>query len=128
MKKSNITILVIDDDEAMREYVRFALEMAGFAVRTANDGKQGMEAVKRSVPRVVITDLVMPDSEGIETIREIRSLYPECKIIAISGAAYSEAYLSMAQCLGASFVLQKPFDRSQIQNAVRDALSTGVTA
>jgi two-component system OmpR family response regulator len=126
MKKGQTTVLVIDDDEAMREYVRFALEMAGFSVLTARDGKEGMDAVKRSVPGVVVTDLVMPDAEGIETIREIRSLYPECGIIAMSGAANSEAYLSMAHCLGASIVLQKPFDRSQIQNAAREVLASRV--
>jgi two-component system, OmpR family, response regulator len=126
MKKGQTTVLVIDDDEAMREYVRFALETAGFAVLSAKDGREGMDAVKRSVPGVVVTDLVMPDAEGIETIREIRSLYPECGIIAMSGAANSEAYLSMAHCLGAGIVLQKPFDRSQIQNAVREVLASRV--
>jgi DNA-binding NtrC family response regulator len=128
MNNSNATILVIDDDEAMRDYVRFALEMAGFTVLCAADGKEGLEAVKRTVPGVVVTDLIMPDGEGIETIREIKSLYPECGIIAMSGAANSETYLSMAHCLGASVVLQKPFDRSQIQNAVRDVLALKVTA
>jgi len=127
VKNSQITILVIDDDEAMREYVCFALENAGFKVCCAKNGMEGMEAVKRRVPQVVITDLVMPDVEGIETIREIKSLYPECRIIAMSGAANSEAYLSMAHCLGAHIVLQKPFDRSQILVAVWEVLESKVT-
>jgi DNA-binding NtrC family response regulator len=127
MKKNRTTILVIDDDEAMREYVCFALETAGFTMLCAKDGKEGLELVKRNVPHVVVTDLIMPDTEGIETILAIRTLYPECRIIAMSGAANSETYLSMAQCLGANGILQKPFDRSQIQNAVREVLLLNAT-
>ncbi len=122
MKPHTRTILVIDDDGAMREYASFVLEKAGFNVFSAQDGGEGLAMAKEHAPDAIITDLVMPEMEGIETIREIRSLFPSCGIVAMSGAANSETYLAMAQCLGAHTVIQKPFTRSQLETAVRAVL------
>ena len=127
MNPAGISVLVIDDEEAMRDYVRFALEKDGYSVHTAQDGVEGMEMAKKIVPKVIITDLVMPEGEGIEIIREIKSLYPECKIIAMSGATNSETYLAIARHLGAHRVLQKPFKAFHVSSAVRDALAEATT-
>jgi CheY-like chemotaxis protein len=122
MKQQKATVLVIDDDEAMREYVCFVLEKAGYKVLSAKDGSEGIATATASAPDLIITDLVMPDMEGIETIRKLKSLNPSCGIVAMSGAANSDTYLAMAQCLGAHTVLQKPFARSQVEEAVRTTL------
>jgi len=122
MQYKKETILVIDDDEAMREYVCFVLEKAGFKVFSAKDGNEGISTADSHTPDVIITDLVMPEMEGIETIKKLRTLHPKCGIVAMSGAVNSDTYLAMAQCLGANTVLQKPFARSQVENAVRITL------
>jgi DNA-binding NtrC family response regulator len=122
MTKQNITVLVVDDDAPMREYVWFILEKAGLTVFEAQDGNEGMTVAGAHPPDLIITDLVMPDKEGIETIRDIKALFPACGIIAMSGAANSETYLSRAQCLGAHTVIQKPFNRIQMETAVKTTL------
>jgi len=116
------TILVIDDDEAIREFVSFALTKAYFKVVCAQNGIEGLTMAKAERPDLLITDLVMPEKEGIETIREFKLLFPHCPIIAISGSANSETYLPMAKLLGASKVLPKPFSREEIVGAVTDAM------
>jgi CheY-like chemotaxis protein len=123
VKHQGASILVIDDDEAMREYAGFVLEKSGYSVFLAKDGNEGMSIVATHAPRLIITDLVMPEREGLETIREIKAKFPACGIIAMSGAANSDAYLSMAQCLGAHTVIQKPFTRKQLETAVKQVLT-----
>jgi CheY-like chemotaxis protein len=115
-------ILVADDDEAMREYICFALERAGYITAGAKDGKECMSQFEVFRPHVLITDLIMPEAEGIETIRKVISGNPECVIIAMSGAMNSGTYLSMARLLGAKTVLQKPFDRTVVVDAVKQHL------
>jgi len=123
MEARQPSVLVIDDDEAMREYVCFILKKAGFLVMAASNGVEGLSLVKEQVPDVIITDLIMPEKEGLETIREIRELHPQCGIIAMSGAANSITYLAMADCLGAQIVMQKPLNREQVLGAVKTTLA-----
>jgi CheY-like chemotaxis protein len=123
MKNRHNLVLVIDDDDAIREYVGFMLRKEGFIVIEATNGNEGIAAARTNPPDLIITDLVMPDKEGIETIREITKLRPACKIIAMSGSVNSNAYLTMAKHLGAHCVLRKPFERSQLEEAVHQALA-----
>jgi len=105
-------ILVIDDDHLVRYALSKILLGAGYEVVTASDGKRGMAVLRAEHPDVVITDIIMPEQEGIDTIIQIRRERPAAKIIAISGGGRIRNidFLEMAQSLGASDVLAKPFE------------------
>jgi DNA-binding NtrC family response regulator len=123
MTENQPVVVIIDDDDAIREYARFILEKEGMRVFEAGDGNRGLAVATAHPPSLIVTDLVMPDKEGIETIREIKTRFPDCGIIAMSGAAKSDTYLSMAHCLGAHCIVRKPFDREQFIRAVRETLA-----
>ncbi len=117
-------VLIIDDDMQLREMMRQAMERGGYYVEEASDGKAGVEAFRANPSDLVITDLIMPEQEGIETIRELRNDYPELKIIAISGGgrAGPDGYLSVAKAFGADLTLCKPFDLKTILDAIKEML------
>jgi DNA-binding response OmpR family regulator len=116
-------ILVVDDDPAVRDSVAMVLEGAGFLVDQAEQGATGMRLLRAHAPDLVITDILMPQKEGIETIREIRSVLPSTPIIAISGGTDSGAdYLKMAQTFGATAVMSKPFDPTAMLKLVNRLL------
>ncbi|HEY2012266.1 MAG TPA: response regulator, partial [Bryobacteraceae bacterium] len=114
-------ILVIDDDDAVRVFLQQILADAGYEVFTASNGKAGMRLVSQHQFQVVITDLVMPEQEGLETVRLLRHKYPEIRIIAISGA-FGGDFLKSAQILGAHSALRKPIDSGRLLGMVRDLL------
>jgi len=116
------TILVIDDEPAIRDFVRFALEGVGYAVLEAENGRKGIEEFERNHVDVIITDLVMPEKEGLETIIKLKADRSDLKIIAISGVANSDMYLKMAGGLGAHETLQKPFNKNQVLQTLRKVL------
>ncbi len=103
------TILVIDDEESIRGLIRAVMEKAGYTVLEAGDGDTGLEMSRSHHVDLIITDLIMPGKEGIETISELRKEQPHLKIIAISGAVDSATYLHMADHLGADETFGKPF-------------------
>ena len=116
------SILVVDDDPAIREFLREALETAGFAVTTAENGRQARkEAAKRSFD-LVITDLLMPEEDGVETIQRLREGRPDLKIIAISGDL-TGPWLKAARLLGANATLTKPVTQETILNCIRQVLA-----
>lgn len=109
-KQSMVTILVVDDDPQLREMLREFLEMAGYVVLTARHGAEGWEMVKTHHPQLVVTDMVMPDHEGMEFIVRMRHLAERPKVIAISGGFNnSDHYLQYARTMGANSTLHKPF-------------------
>ena len=110
------TVLVIDDDPGMRDMIRNMLESAKYQVIVAASGVSALPLFREHRPQLVITDILMPDKDGIETVREIRKIDPEAKIIAVSGggrAKYTN-FLQIAQAFGASEVLEKPFRREEL--------------
>jgi DNA-binding response OmpR family regulator len=117
-------ILVIDDDEMVRTFVRRALESSGYVVSVATNGYEAMISFRQSKPDGVITDLLMPERDGIETILEIRRHAPEVPIVAISGGfnAMSSIYLKTAEQLGADAVLSKPFSIEQLVTTVESLM------
>jgi DNA-binding NtrC family response regulator len=117
-------ILVIDDEQTIRTLLKKMLEREGFDVITASDGKEGMSLFFKTPVDLVITDLIMPEKEGIEIIGEIRKGYPKIPVIAISGGGRNapDSYLNMARILGASAILQKPVDKETLVTAVKNAL------
>ncbi len=118
------SLLLIDDDDAVRELLAHALAHAGYTVLQARNGREAAELFRVEPPDAVITDIIMPGREGIETIRTLRRDRPRLPIIAISGGATnSPLYLEIAAKLGACRVLAKPFDPLELVHAVDDALA-----
>lgn len=117
-------ILVIDDDEMFRLMLRETLRASGYDVVEAENGKIGMRCVIKDSPALVVTDLIMPEQEGIETIKEIKKIYPALPVIAVSGGMRggSMDFLTIAEYLGASKVFKKPIDRKAFLQAVSDLL------
>ncbi len=121
-------ILVIEDETYIRDLYRRFLEQAGHEVIEAPDGEIGMRLYRQSAPDLVITDIIMPEKEGIETIMDLRKDSPGLKIIAISGggkAMSSSTCLNLAKGLGASKTLAKPFTRQELLDAVTEVLAQG---
>ena len=120
-------ILVIEDDDAVRTTLRLILEHVGHAVIEARNGTDGLALFQHAAADLVITDMVMPETEGFEVLRELRSTHPPVKIIAISGAGPDSGagYLQMAKHLGASTVLAKPFSAHVLLAAINELLSGG---
>ncbi|HKI48383.1 MAG TPA: response regulator [Desulfobacteria bacterium] len=118
------SILVIDDDENIRLLLRAILEPEGYQVVEAPDGDKGVKAYQKNPTDLVITDLIMPGKEGIETIRDLRREFPNVKIIAVSGGGRigPDSYLKMAKGVGALCTLSKPIDRSGLLNAVKEVM------
>lgn len=109
-------ILVIDDDREIVDALGSFLTEEGFSVRTAGDGEEGLTVFQDFRPDVVLTDILMPKREGIETILELKRRSPELRIIAMSGGGIINAstYLEVASRMGASAVLKKPFNLDEL--------------
>ena len=121
------TILVVEDDEALRELVAEWLIDAGYVVQQVEDGRRASIACRKQLPDLVITDLVMPNQEGLETIRDLRKQFPELPIVAMSGA-FSGTMLNPAKHFGASAVLTKPLDPKVLLETARRLLRRGTTS
>jgi len=115
-------ILVAEDDEGLRAWLREVLDGEGYVVIEAGNGREAMDILRRGKIDLYITDLAMPEQEGIETIRLIRSEYPQLKIIAISGAFGAEI-LRISRALGAAAALRKPVDASTLLQTVQQVLA-----
>jgi DNA-binding response OmpR family regulator len=116
------TILVIDDEEEIRKVLQTILEEAGHEVSLAVNGAEGLSLFRKEPAEIVITDLIMPGKEGIETIRDLRAQFPDVKIIAISGrgGSYTNANLDRAVMIGADRSVPKPFGIDEILNVVSE--------
>jgi CheY-like chemotaxis protein len=118
-------ILVIDDDPQVRLLIRLSLEEAGHEVAEASQGNEGTRSYAKRPADLVLCDLFMPEKEGLETIRELRSRYPDVRVIAISGGNPRCAgidFLPIARSLGALAVLPKPFETSALRSVVENLL------
>jgi len=117
----NNRILLIDDDLIVRQTIASVLTDAGYEVVSAGDGLSGMRAYRHSRPDLVITDIIMPDQEGIQTLMEIHKVDPTAKVIAISGGGRTSnlRILDVARTMGASDVLAKPFDLEELLTVVQ---------
>lgn len=117
-------VLVVDDEEFIRFTLRQMLEKAGHEVVEAVNGQDALDCFERSPIDLVITDIVMPEKEGIETIVELRRHQPDLKIIAVSGGGRTKTmdYLDIAERLGADSAIAKPLQRQVVMDAVNKAL------
>jgi DNA-binding response OmpR family regulator len=117
-RSASTKVLIVDDDIQVRTFLASLLETEGYTILQAADGKQGQALCDEGGVDLLITDLVMPEQEGLETIHAIRHHWPKLPIIAISGA-FGGAYLELARKLGAEAVIRKPFQPDAILGEVR---------
>ena len=120
-------ILIIDDDADLATSLRDLITIEGYQVTIARDGKVGLDLQGKTPFDLVITDIVMPENDGLEVIISLRCNYPQTKVIAMSGGGYvnSRDYLLMAKELGASMALSKPFEFHLLQSEIRRLLANG---
>lgn len=118
-------ILVVDDDATVCDLLRVVLEREGYDVTAAADGKEAIRLFRQKPVDLIITDIIMPEQEGLKTISDIRRDYPNVRVIAISGGVQYGLgdYLEAATALGADRTFSKPFDRRELLSAVRELLS-----
>jgi len=118
------TILIIDDEAQVRQLLKSLLSRVGYVIDMAGDGREGMRLFRQKGHSLVITDLIMPEKEGIETIAELRREPKIPKIIAVSGGgrASSEGYLLIAKRLGADATLRKPIPLNLLLSTVRELI------
>jgi CheY-like chemotaxis protein len=104
-------ILIVEDDKELREMLKISLMRYKYTVLEAADGKEAITHFKPSITDLVITDLIMPDEDGLKVIMRLREIKPSLKVIAISGGgkAGPGSYLNLAKALGANAVFSKPF-------------------
>jgi CheY-like chemotaxis protein len=131
------SILVVDDEPDVRESIKFVLDRAGYNVRTVGSAMDAFIELARNPTDLVITDIIMPQINGVEAIETIRRKFPAVRIIAISGggnfgiteyqptAITTTAYLASAQRAGAYLALTKPFEAIDLIQAVETVLGVG---
>jgi CheY-like chemotaxis protein len=119
------TVLVVDDDGGVLKMIELMLGDSGFDVMVAPSGRDGLKALESQAFDLIITDIIMPEMEGIELITHLRTTRPDIPILAISGGGRSRNFdfLKFAKKLGAKAVLEKPFRRDGLLEAVNKALS-----
>jgi len=117
-------ILIIDDDKFVRTSIRAVLECAGHEVSDVGDADSGIDQQRQDPFDVVIVDLVMPQKEGLETIRELKQDFPDLPIVAISGGGVivKKSFIQAATVFGATTTLEKPFGGEQLLNAIETAM------
>ena len=124
-----LRVLVIDDEAMVRKIVRKMLERSGHNVVEAENGKLGIEQLKSASFDLVITDIIMPQMEGIETLINVKRERPGTQVIAMSGGGRTGNvdFLQTAQKLGAAAILHKPFTMNSLAGAVEEACGKVMT-
>jgi len=122
-------ILIIDDEPQIRSMLRLMLERVGYEVAEAPDGIEGIRRYRENPADLIITDLIMPNKDGIGMIIDLKKEFPKVKIIAMSGGGVNrpEGYLDGAKKLGATRTLTKPIDRDEMLKAVKETLKDPAT-
>jgi len=125
-------VIIIDDEKDIRFVLKEILVRAGFDVEVAGNGSDGLNLLRQQSADLVVTDVIMPGQDGVQTVHDIRREFPKMKIIVISGggsvsptdyepeAIKTTAYLASASAAGADLTLTKPFDRKHFIKAVRE--------
>ena len=118
-------ILIIDDETQIRSMLRLMLERVGYEIAEAPDGIEGIRQYRENPADLIITDLIMPNKDGIGMIIDLKKEFPKVKIIAMSGGGVNrpEGYLDGAKKLGATCTLTKPIDRDEMLKAVKETLN-----
>jgi DNA-binding NtrC family response regulator len=119
------SILIIDDDAGVSRTLSLILTRAGYQVSTVTSGRKGLELLTNDGFDLVLTDIIMPELDGIEAIRRIRSDHPDLRIIAMSGGGQIDKadFLHMAEVLGADRVIEKPVRSERLLELVKDVMA-----
>lgn len=125
MEMSTKLILLIEDDQQFHSFVKQLLEDEGFTVLSAVNGLLASQLLEQNKPDLIITDLLMPEKDGVRLITEARVSHPGTPIIAMSGgqSAFSPVFLEAATTLGAAYTLDKPFESEQLLDLVAKCLA-----
>ena len=117
-------ILLVDDDDCFAAALASVLEQAGYKLLRAGDGKAALRLYDPQTVSLVLTDLVMPEMEGMDLISRLRQQHPDVKIIAMSGGEinFAKSYLRAARLVGADYILEKPFSKAQLLMAIHQGL------
>ena len=115
-------VLIVEDDNELREMIRISLTRRKFTVMEAANGKEAIVHFKPSLTDIVVTDLIMPEEDGLKVIMKLRELKPSIKVIAISGGgkAGPGSYLNLARALGADAIYSKPFSINDLVAKIED--------
>ena len=116
-------IVIAEDEQALLSSMKVLIEMIDdeFEVYPANNGREALEFINRLDIDLLITDIMMPEMDGLELIREVQKKYPSIKIMAMSGIG--DQYLKSAKLFGASYVFSKPFDQDKLTSAINNVFS-----
>jgi len=117
-------ILIIDDEAMIRDLLVNILEREGYETITASGGKDGIKIYRENPADLIITDLLMPEKDGLETIMELRREFQDVKIIAMSGGGKvdPDTYLQIAKTMGAIKTISKPFERKELLKTIQEIL------
>lgn len=121
-------ILVVEDGTSLRRLLRQLLERLDYNVTTAANGREGIERYREQEFDLVITDLFMPEMDGLELIQKLSAEFPGARIIAMSGASTAADLLSQARRLGARHTFAKPFDTEEFISVIQEELSIAAAA
>jgi DNA-binding response OmpR family regulator len=115
-------IIIVDDEEQIRTMLRLMLEREGYSIREAANGDIALKLYSEEPADLIITDIIMPDKEGLGTILEFKNNYPDVSIFAMSGGGRNspDQYLHMAKSFGVKRVFRKPFSREELLKAIRE--------
>jgi two-component system response regulator (stage 0 sporulation protein F) len=119
------SILIIDDNEQIRTFLRKVLEQAGYMVTEAPNGQEGLRQFRQTPTALVITDLLMPDSDGLEVTIALHRESPTVKIIVLTGGSGQRDFLEVAKLLGAHRTMRKPVTITELLQAVQQELQEG---
>lgn len=120
-------VLVVDDEDQIRQLIRESLELAGYEVEEACNGKEGLERYRTKSADLVIMDVLMPDQDGLESILTLRREFPHSRVIAMTGGSDMIGmlnFLDVAKMLGARRTIQKPFEVRSLLEAVATEVTT----
>lgn len=116
-------VIIVDDDNALRENIAEILSESGYVTWQAATGAEAVNLIATESFDLIITDIFMPDSDGIELIRKLNETDKEIRVLAISGYSGDVDYLEIAEALGARHTLRKPFRRHELLNVVAQCLN-----
>jgi len=117
-------ILIVDDDDMMREFIIELLNVNDFTTTEADNGKTGLKSFRENAPDLVVTDIIMPEMEGISFIRELRNINKDIPIIAMTGNVHGrmDEFLEISEKIGADAVLRKPVKNEELLNAINSLI------
>ena len=120
-----VNILVVDDDDVIRLMIKNIIKKLGSHTLEARNGNEALALYKKEKPDLVITDILMPGKEGLETIHDIRAINPKARIIAISGGGSTQnlTFLQLAQKIGANHAMTKPIKPDELINAIKTIMN-----